>query len=160
MRRIAKGLLLAALCVLFTAAGFGLGWRMSPKESIMQAATVQEADPLSGFRLEREQLRAMQRSQLNDIIHGGETEPEIIGMAQRRLIGICESEEAELTLEGILRMRGYADCVATVHGDSVNVLVQSEIITQQDSSLILELVCRETGVQSGNVKIIPVNSAK
>ena len=32
-----------------------------------------------------------------------------------------------------------------------------QVITRQESAAILELVCRETGAQAGNVKIIPVN---
>ena len=83
-------------------------------------------------------------------------EKDIIAMAQRQLVKICDSEEMENTLEGILRLRGYEDCVVTVHNDCVNVMVLTDIITQQDSSLILDHVCRESGVLSGNVKIIPI----
>lgn len=150
--------LLALLAV--SVGGFELGWQLSPKPEALQVSANIQEDPLVQFRREREQLRAMQRSQLNDIIHGGAADAEIIGMAQRQLVEICESEEAEITLEGILRMRGYEDCVATVHPDSVNILIRTELITRQDSSLIMELACRETGVQSGNIKIIPINSAK
>ncbi|MBQ8507913.1 MAG: SpoIIIAH-like family protein [Clostridia bacterium] len=160
MKKLAKYLRLAMLVITCAALGFGFGWQLAPRENIVETMSPAEGDPLEEFRREREQLRAMQKSQLNDIIHGVGVEPEIAGMAQRQLIEICESEEAELTLEGVLRMRGYEDCVVTVHNASVNVLLHAGIITQQDSSLILELVCRETGVQSGNVKIIPINSAK
>lgn len=136
--------------------GFGAGRITAPVEAVVQTTAIIEGDPIEEFRTEREQLRAMQRSQLNDIIHGVDTQKDIIAMAQRQLVEICESEEMETNLEGILRLRGYEDCVVTVHEDCVNVLVRADIITQQDSSLILDHVCRESGVQSGNVKIIPI----
>lgn len=119
--------------------------------------TAQQSDPVDDFKAVRQQLRAMQKAQLNDVAHNAQTDPELAEMAQRQLILLCEREEDELTLEGIFEMRGWENPVVTVHEDSVNVLLKTEMISQQESSVILELVCRETGVQSGNVKIIPIN---
>ena len=69
---------------------------------------------------------------------------------------MLKTEEQELTLEGVLQMRGYDGALATVHSDSVNVIIHKESVTQQDAAVILELVMRETGIASGNVKIIPI----
>ena len=99
----------------------------------------------------------MEKAQLNDVAHSPDAESEIIQMAQRQLVELCAREEQEMTIEGVLSLRGYSEPVVTVHSDSVNVILQSGGITRQESSAILELVCRETGVQSGNVKIIPIN---
>ena len=117
----------------------------------------EEADPLEAFRLEREQLRSMQTAQLNDIIHDGETDSQTRALAQRTLIDLMAWSEQETTIEGVLRARGYADCVATIHEDTANVLVRAEALTRQETAVILELVLRETDVDSGNVKIIPIN---
>lgn len=156
MRYILLVLAVAALC-------FELGYVAAPGEqdtvTAMQAQAVYE-EPIVQFRREREQLRAMQRAQLNEIIYDAATDSELRSAAQRRLMDLGKAEEAETNIEGIIRMRGWEDCVATVQQDSVNVLVCAELITRQESSIILDLVCRETGVQAGNVKIIPVNSAK
>lgn len=114
-------------------------------------------DPVTRFRTVRQQIRSMQKAQLSDIAHGAETDAELASMAQRQLIDLCAREEDEMILEGVLAMRGWENAVVTVHADSVNVILQTEMITQQETSVILELVCRETGVQGGNVKIIPVN---
>ena len=77
--------------------------------------------------------------------------------AQRTLIDLLAWAEQETTIEGVLRARGYADCVATIHEDTANVLVRAEALTRQETAVILELVLRETDVESGNVKIIPIN---
>ena len=114
-------------------------------------------DPLEAFRLEREQLRSMQTAQLNDIIHDGETDGQTRALAQRTLIDLLAWAEQETTIEGVLRARGYADCAVTVHEDTANVLVRAEALTRQETAVILELVLRETDVDSGNVKIIPIN---
>ena len=126
-----------------------------PAAESVEAAV--EEDAIAAFRTEREQLRAMQKAQLNDLIHDSGTEAEIAAMAQRQLLDLCGREEHEVTLEGLLALRGFDDPVVTVQSDSVNVLLRREMVTQQECSVILDLVCRETGVQSGNVKIIPIN---
>ena len=121
------------------------------------STAMEETDPLEDFRTEREQLRSMQTAQLNDIIHDGETDSQTRALAQRTLIDLMAWSEQETTIEGVLRARGYADCVATIHEDTANVLVRAEALTRQETAVILELVLRETDVDSGNVKIIPIN---
>ena len=126
-------------------------------QSAQPASGYAEQNVVEEFRTERQQLRQMQKSQLNEIIHGAQSDDEIVLLAQRQLLEMLEAEEQELTLEGILKMRGFEDAVVTVHTDSVNVILRCETITQQETAVILELVMRETGVTSGNVKIIPIN---
>ena len=128
-----------------------------PAASAAPAAAPEETDPLEAFRLEREQLRSMQTAQLNDIIHDGETDQQTRALAQRTLIDLMAWAEQETTIEGVLRARGYEDCVATIHEDTANILVRAEALTRQETAVILELVLRETDVDSGNVKIIPIN---
>lgn len=126
-------------------------------ETAQTPKATEQADPLVAFRQEREQLRAMQTAQLNDVIYGENTDEETRALAQRTLLSLLAWAEQETTLEGVLRARGYADAVVTVHEDSVNVLVRAQSLTRQESAVILELVLRETDASSGEVKIIPIN---
>ena len=72
------------------------------------------------------------------------------------MLETLSNQEKETTIEGVLRMRGYSGAVATVHEDSVNVLVRAESLSQSETAVILELVLREAGISGGNVKIIPI----
>lgn len=162
MRRKGKNLLWMALACLALCLGLviyaGLEQMQKNQTAVSVAAQNPEnMDPVTSFRTLREQLRAMEKAQLNHVAYSADTDAELAAMAQRQLLELMEREEQEVTLEGVLAMRGYANPVVTVHLDSVNVLLCQELITQQESAAILELVCRETGVQSGNVKIIPIN---
>lgn len=148
-----------ALMLMATAGGWCAGRSSVERgvQAVVAEASTGEEDAIATFRLEREQLRAMQKAQLNEIIHSDASEAEIAALAQRQLMEICSREEHELTLEGLLAIRGFDDPLVTVQSDSVNVLLRTQAVTQQECSIILDLVCRETGVQSGNVKIIPIN---
>lgn len=161
MRQISKWVKWAAmavltLCMVLVVAD-GLRGMRENIETIGHISDEEAIDQATAFKTMRQQLRAMEKAQLNDVIHDAQTDAEIAQMARRQLVELCEREEQELTLEGVLMLRGYREVIVTVHADSVNVLIRCEAVNRQESSAILELVCRETGVQSGNVKIIPIN---
>ena len=155
--KMARAMGLVALALSMAAAGWFAGRGSVDGPVAESIAPVTEVDAVVAFRTEREQLRAMQKAQLNEIMHDEAAEAEITALAQRRLMELCSREEHEMTLEGLLALRGFDNPVVTVQSDSVNVLLRAELVTQKECSVILDLVCRETGVQSGNVKIIPIN---
>ena len=113
---------------------------------------------IEDFIVERALMREMQLEQLQAIVDDERTQEDVCSSAQRRMLELLAWMEQETTIEGVLRARGFAQAVATVHEDSANVLVETEALTQEDASAILELVARETGLLGGNIKIIPLNS--
>ena len=114
------------------------------------------ADPMASFRLSREQLRARQEAQLNDLIHAGGTDTQAVAEAQRQLTDMLAHARAENAIEGILQSRGFEDALASVSDASANVLIRREALGSRESAVILDLVMRETGLTGGSVKIIPV----
>jgi len=115
-----------------------------------------QSDPMAAFRLQREQLRARQEAQLNDIIHSPEAEDGIVADAWRQLLGMLEHARAESAIEGVLQSRGFEDALVSVSDAAANVLIRGESLNRTQSAVILDLVMRETGLTGGNVKIIPV----
>lgn len=156
----------AALCALSAAALLAADswatWRLATARAAKTASAAVHGEagsaqsPIARFRTEREQLRARQEAQLNDIIHGEDSDRETVAQAQRSLMTLMSCAQAEQTVEGILQGRGFEDALVSVSANSANVLVRREALTQRETAVILELVMRETGLTGGNVKIIPV----
>lgn len=149
-------------CAFTLALGFAAGWTVRPAEvqpPVLSAASSMETarDPLEQFRTERQQLRQRQIAQLNELIYGESADAETTSLAKRRLLELMRWSEQETTLEGLLRLREFADVLVTVHMDSINVMVRADALNRQQSAVILDLVMRETGISGGNVKIIPIN---
>jgi len=115
-----------------------------------------ETDPMAAFRLQREQLRARQEAQLNDLIHSPGAEADIAADARRQLVDMLAHARAESAIEGILQSRGFEDALASVSDASASVLIRGDVVTRAQSAVILDLVMRQTGLTGGNVKIIPV----
>ena len=120
------------------------------------AYSLVKSDPMAAFRLEREQLRARQEAELNDIIHDEGADGEIRDQARRALLDMLANARSENAIEGILQSRGFEDVLASVSASAANVLIRSEALNHAQSAVILDLVMRQTGLTGGNVKIIPV----
>lgn len=152
----------AVLCVAMAAIGFGAAcclYRNAPdaKDVSAEISNLNQAYTTEQFRTERQQLRALQKAQINDIIYGEGTDSELVDRARTMLLELLEREETENVLEGLLKIRGFEGAIVSVRSDSASVFIVKDMLTQQESSIILDLVCRETGLLSGNIKIIPIN---
>ena len=154
-----RGLLVVFFLML---AAFSGGYAMgvsgeSARDGVAPASAQAPADPLEQYRTERQQLRSRQRASLNEIIYAENSDAETVRLAQRQLMSLMTAESQETNLEGTLRARGFSAVLATVQGDSVNVLLRAEALNQAQAAVIYDLVLRETGITGGNVKIIPIN---
>lgn len=117
----------------------------------------ESVDALSEFVLEREQLRSMQLSQLDDIINAPASSEKLVAEAQVQKLEIVRRMEIEQTVSGILKARGYEDAAVAASEDMVNVMIRKDEITETDAAVVLELVLSETDVDAADVRIIPVN---
>ncbi len=145
--------LLAALLSLYMLIGSG----GREGGAVPSASRVYEpVDSIARFRSERETVRKVEIQQLNALIGDESAGQDIRDRAREKLIQLTGWMEQEVTVEGVLRAEGYLDPLVTVHADSVNVLVRTEVLTQADAAKILSLAARETGQSGGNIKVIPV----
>lgn len=130
---------------------------LSRKEENPKTQTEESADVIAAFLTEREQVRNLEILQLNAVAADEGAEEEIRAQARSQLLALTDSMEKENAIEGVLRMRGYDDAVATVHPESVNIVLRASSVSASDSAAILELVMRETGQTGSHVKIITVD---
>ena len=149
-----------ACCALVVLAALVFSAPRKPRNEAVREETtarVQPTDAIQAFRQEREDVRRLETLQLNAVAADEGAEENVRSAARRELIRRASAMEAESTIEGILRIRGFADAVATVHEESVNVIVRASSLTQAESAQILELVMRETGKTGGEIKIMTVD---
>lgn len=120
------------------------------------ALVTMETKAISAFRTDRDALRAMENAQLNDIIHSDGASAAVRTDAQHRLMDLMDRQEMETMLEGLLAVRGFRGAIVSINGDCINALIDAPAVTAQEASAILDIICSQTDVQIGNVKIIPV----
>ncbi len=163
MDRQSRILYFSTIAVLSVGLGFAVlgpvfSQPVKPVEAIVEPAKpTPRPDPLAQFQVERAAQREAERVSLRAIMEDEKSESVLVADAGARLMKILAWQDQEATIEGVLRARGYAECVVTIHQDSCNVMLRGDSPTRQQAAQILELVSRETGLGGGNIKIIAVD---
>ena len=124
--------------------------------------TAQEEQPVSDvgaffsdYRSERNSVRAQQVAYLDSIIQNSATQQDVLSQAQTQKIELTDRMEKEVTVEGLLRAKGFEQAIVTLSDESVNVVVSDAQLNEAQVAQILEIVQSETGESAQNVKIIP-----
>ena len=107
------------------------------------------------YRSERNSVRAQEVAYLDSIIQNTATKQETLDEAQARKLELTDMMEKEVTVEGLLRAKGFSQAIVTLSPESVNIVVADASVTSQQAAQILQIVQNETGQPAQNVKIIP-----
>lgn len=107
------------------------------------------------YRDERTNTRAQEILYLDDIIASINSDETTIASAQEKKLGLVDTMEVELTLEGLIKAKGFNDCVVTISSENVNVVVMDTELTVEEAAQILNVIVSETEYTASNVIIIP-----
>ena len=111
---------------------------------------------IATFRDERTRARSVTSAQLSAIIDDPTTDDATRREAQQALMDSVLRAEQETAIEGLTVALGFDGCVASVGSDSCTVVVRAQSLSRQQAAQILDVACRETGMLSGSIKVIPV----
>ncbi|MBR1746626.1 MAG: SpoIIIAH-like family protein [Clostridia bacterium] len=107
------------------------------------------------YRTDREATRAQEMLYLEDIISSTEADEKTVADAQTKKLSLVGMMETELSLEGLIKSKGFDDCVVTISTDNVNVVVKDAELSLDEASQILNIITSETDYKASNVIIIP-----
>ncbi|MDO4543244.1 MAG: SpoIIIAH-like family protein [Clostridia bacterium] len=110
------------------------------------------------YRLERDSVRTQELAYLDAIVAQG-ADDETLSDAQQQKLTLIENMETELTVEGLLKAKGFSDAIVSLHAGSVNVIVGAETLSDEEVAQILDIVLRETGQKAENVSVLTSESA-
>lgn len=126
-----------------------------PGEAVFTSAgTVSE---LSGAKLQKEQTRAQNKETLLEIINNANISETQKQEAVNSMISMTDVAEKETAAEILLEAKGFEDAIVSIDGDSVDVVVNTEELTEAQRAQIEDIVIRKTGVSAESVIISTVN---
>lgn len=114
---------------------------------------VDSGDYFETFRTDRENVRNKELDYLETIITHDQTDAETLADAQQQKLDIVSGMEKEFTVEKLLKAKGFTDAAVTFHAGSVNVVIDTPSLSEEQVAQILEIVVRETGESAENIKI-------
>lgn len=104
------------------------------------------------FRNDRETTREQEIAYLDAVITQG-ADADTLADAQQQKLAIVDSMEKELTIESLIKAKGFHDAAVTLHKGSINVILEAETLSDEQVAQVLDIIIRETGESADNVKI-------
>ena len=92
------------------------------------------------YRTDRESTRAQEIAYLDEIIASATSSETAIQDAENQKLNITSSMEKELVVEGLIKAKGFQDCIVTMSTDNVNVVVMDEDLSLEDAAQILNII--------------------
>ncbi|NLM03570.1 MAG: SpoIIIAH-like family protein [Clostridiales bacterium] len=105
-------------------------------------------------KLERDKKRSEMVSQLNDIIDNELTTNDIRDQAQALKLEMISNTEKEILIENMLMAKGFTNAIVYITDDSINVVVNSDVLKDKDVAQIVDIIRRETDILMDNITIM------
>ena len=126
--------------------------RSSDVTQVSASGQTQSLGFFASYREERDTVRTQELAYLDAIVAQGADE-ETLSDAQRQKLELVNAMETELTVENLIRGKGFTDAIVSIHSGNVNVVVSADALNDEQVAQILDIVLRETGKTAENVKI-------
>ena len=121
------------------------------------AAGEQSAEQVfAQMRLSRQQSRDSAVHLLQETIaYAGEGED--LSASTLRLDAIVSMALSEASIESLVISKGYADCVAYMTEEGIDLAVASQGLTEEDVAVLTDVVLAQTDYELAQIRIIEVN---
>lgn len=111
-----------------------------------------QTDFFAAYRDERDSVRTQELAYLDAIVAQG-ADSETLADAQKQKLELVNAMETELTVENLVRAKGFTDVIVSIHKGNISVVVGADALNDEQVAQILDIVLRETGKSAENVKI-------
>ena len=156
MKKRTKIIIIAAMVLLLGVTGY-LNVVLNNSVSDNNDGTVTTSSYFQTYRADRESTRDQEMLYYDAIIASESSTAEAIATAESAKLALIGQMEQELVVEGLIKAKGFEDCVVTISDENVNAVVSSaEQLTATEVAQIVEIIQSQLNTSIENIKIIPV----
>lgn len=105
-------------------------------------------------KLQRDKKRSEMISQLNRIIESVHTSESSKEEALKVKLQVISSTEREVLIENMIMAKGFEDAIVHLTEKTINIVVQSEKLSENDVAKIVDIIRRETDIGMDNIIIM------
>ena len=124
----------------------------TPGEAVLTTASTYMAQA----RIDREQMRSQTKETLLGIINNENLSEEERQNAVQSMVEMTDAIEKEAAAELLLEAKGFDNVVVNLTGETVDVLVPSTDLGDDQRAQIEDIITRKTGVEVQNIVIPPM----
>lgn len=156
MKKRTKIIIIAAMVLLLGVTGY-LNVVLNNSVSDNNDGVVTTSSYFQTYRADRESTRDQEMLYYDAIIASESSTAEAIATAESAKLALIGQMEQELVVEGLIKAKGFEDCVVTISDENVNAVVSSaEQLTATEVAQIVEIIQSQLNTSIENIKIIPV----
>lgn len=104
-------------------------------------------------RLEREQSRAKQKEILTEMINNINLEQTKRAEVADEMLSITKRIEKETAAEAMIEAKGFKEVYVRIDDDTVDVVVNKEMLSEAEIAQIEDIVRRKTGMDTAKIRI-------
>lgn len=116
-----------------------------------------KSDYFAEARKNREEAREEAIDIVKDIAADMQTDSDAANQVLQKVTAIAAAVEREAKIEGLIKAKGFADCVVYLADDACSVVVKGKDLTSAQTMQITELVTAQTGISAQKINIMAVN---
>lgn len=155
MKKRTKIIIIAAMVLLLGITGY-LNVVLNNSVSSNNDNTTSTSSYFQTYRSDRESTRDQEMLYYDAIIASETSSADAIATAESAKLALIEQMEQELVVEGLIKAKGFEDCVVTISDSDVNAVVKSGDLTETEVAQIVEIIQSQLNTSLENIKIIPV----
>lgn len=158
MKKKTKIIIIAAMVLLLGVTGYlnvVLNNSVSTTTS-NKSQTVSSASYFQTYRTDRESTRDQEMLYYDAIISSETSTEDAVKNAEQAKLSLISQMEKELVVEGLIKAKGFTDCVVTLSDTNVNAVVKTSQLNSNEVAQIVAVIQSQFSVGIENIKIIPV----
>lgn len=156
MTKKKKIVILSVMVALLLVTGFvNVALNSSLSDGRATETSTSSASFYATYRSEREATRTQEIQFYDSIIASASSSNAAKEEAEVNKMALIAQMEKELVTEGIIKGKGFADCVITSSSNNVNVFVKSAELTKEEVAQITSIVITQLSVDIDKIIILP-----
>lgn len=157
MKKNTKIIIIAAMVLLLGVTGYlNVMLNNSASSSSQNSTTVSSASYFQTYRTDRESTRDQEMLYYDAIISSETSSESAIKNAEEAKLGLISQMEKELVVEGLIKAKGFEDCVVSLTDANVNAVIKTKELNSNEVAQIVSVIQSQLSVGIENIKIIPV----
>ncbi|HIX63443.1 MAG TPA: SpoIIIAH-like family protein [Candidatus Mediterraneibacter colneyensis] len=126
----------------------------TPGEAVLTSGTAQNT--VAQAKVTREQVRAQNKETLQGIIDNTNLSDAQKEDAVAQMVQMTEIAEQEAAIETLMASKGFSEAVVSLDGESADIVVNAEELTDANRAQIEDIVTRKTEIAPENIVITPI----
>ena len=157
MKKRTKIIIIGAMVLLLGVTGYlNVMLNNSVSGSPTDTPTTTTVGYFQTYRTTRESTRDQEMLYYDAIIANDSSTDEAVKNAENAKLALISQMEQELVVEGLIKAKGFEDCVISISDSNVNAVVKAEELSSTEVAQIVAVIQSQLKTSIENIKIIPV----